>query len=86
MPNTPNPAHEAGDSAARLPSSASTRILLLGLAFLAASVFLLYTLVLEEDYLGPKVELLTDSAAPIGVPALIGLALVAIAVRRSRKR
>ncbi|GAA4588648.1 hypothetical protein GCM10023107_10110 [Actinoplanes octamycinicus] len=59
---------------------------LAGLALLACGVFLLYTLVLEEDHLGPKVELLKDSAALIGVPALAGLTLIAIAVKRSRHR
>ena len=55
-----------------------------GIVLLSVSAFLLYTLVLEEDYLGPKPELLKDSAALIGVPALAGLALVATAIRRSR--
>lgn len=55
-----------------------------GIALLSVSGFLLYTLVLEEDYLGPKMGLLKDSAGLIGVPALAGLALVAMAIRRSR--
>jgi hypothetical protein len=64
----------------------SSPLLLAGIFFVSCSAYLLYTLVLEEDYLGPKMELLKDCAALIGAPALIGLTLAAIAVKRSRKR
>jgi hypothetical protein len=65
---------------------ASSLILWAGIFFLSCSGFLLYTLVLEEDYLGPKMELLKENTPIIGVPALIGLTLAAIAVKRSRIR
>jgi hypothetical protein len=86
VPNNSNPAYEAGRSGASLSRLASPLILWAGIFFLSCSGFLLYTLVLEEDYLGPKMELLKENAPIIGVPALIGLALAAIAVKRSRKR
>jgi hypothetical protein len=86
MPNSSNPAYEAGRSGSPLSHLASSPLLWAGAFFLSCSGFLLYTLVLEEDYLGPKVELLKDSAGIIGVPALIGLTLAVIAVKKSRKR
>ena len=87
MPNNSEPVHEAGGSEVPLPPLASSPLLLAGIFFLFCSAFLLYTLVLEEDYLGDKMELLKDSIALIGIPALIGLTFTAIAVlKRSRKR
>ena len=86
MPNNSNPAQEAVRSDAPRSSLASSPILLVGILLLSCSVFLLYTLVLDEDYLGPKMELLKESAVLISAPALVGLALATIAVKRSRKR
>lgn len=85
MPDSSKPADEAGRLEAR-PLLVSSPLLLASILFFSCSAFLLYTLVLEEDYLGDKMHLLVDSGPLIGGSALIGLTLAAIAVKRSRKR
>jgi len=55
-------------------------------ALLCCSVFLLYTLILEEGYIDHDTDAMVDLTAIIGGPALAGVALAAVAVRLSRKR
>jgi hypothetical protein len=82
MPNNSKPADEAGRHEAPLPPLVSSPLMLAGFFFLSCGAFLLYTLVLEEDYVVYDKAL----AASISVPTVIGLTLVAIAVKRSRRR
>lgn len=54
-------------------------------ALLCASAFLLYTLILEENYIEHDTDAMVNHTATIGVPALTGMVLAAAAIKLSRK-
>ncbi|MEU4690521.1 hypothetical protein [Actinoplanes sp. NPDC023714] len=56
----------------------------LAAALLAVSGFLLWTLVLEEDYTNQDLDGRLDDVALIGGPALLAAGLILLAVRRRR--
>jgi hypothetical protein len=73
-------------TAAPLAPLVPSPLLLTGSAiFLACSAFLVYTLVIEEDYVVDELATLMEDIAIIGIPAIIGLVLAAIVVNRARK-
>ncbi|BBH67914.1 hypothetical protein ACTI_45990 [Actinoplanes sp. OR16] len=57
----------------------------LAAALLAVSGFLLYTLVLEEDYASQDLNGRLDDVALIGGPSLLAAGLILLAVRRRRE-
>jgi hypothetical protein len=61
-------------------------LLVLAVVLLAASGFLLHTLVLDESHLERDLNGRIETAAWIGVPALLGIAFGALAWRRGRSR
>ncbi|MEU4624787.1 hypothetical protein AB0G04_33050 [Actinoplanes sp. NPDC023801] len=65
----------------------STRRTLVGLgaALMLAAGFLFYTLILDEEYLDMDANARLDAAALIGVPAVLGVGLVLLAVKRARR-
>ena len=87
MVNSEKPAARTRRTAAPLASLVPSPLLLTGAAiFLTCSAFLLYTLVIEEEHhVIDEVRTLIEEITIIGLPAIIGLALAAIAVNRRRK-
>jgi hypothetical protein len=86
MANLSESADQTRRAAAPLGPLVPSPLLLIGSAFfLACGGFLLYTLVLEEDYRVDEVQTLLEDIAFIGIPTIIGLALAAIVVRRRRR-
>ena len=61
---------------------------LLGLAatLVALSGFLLYTLILDEPYLEHDLNSRLDALALIGIPAILGVGLGLLAVKRHKSR
>lgn len=61
---------------------------LIGLAatLVAASGLLLYTLVLDEPYLESDLDSRLDALALIGIPAILGISLGVLVVKRARSR
>jgi len=61
---------------------------LLGLAatLVIISFFLLYTLILDEPYLERDLDSRLDALGLIGIPAILGVGLGVLVVKRSRSR
>lgn len=55
-------------------------------ALLAISGFLLYTLVLDEPSLEHDLDSRLDAWALIGIPAVLGVSLGVLAIKRTRSR
>ncbi|MEV6346776.1 hypothetical protein [Actinoplanes sp. NPDC051851] len=53
---------------------------------LAVSGLLLYTLVIDEPYLGFDTDAAVETTLAVGIPALSGLAIATLALRRLRRR
>ncbi len=66
-------------------SSGSRRLLAVAVAFLSLSAFLLYTLVLGEKYLEPDRNAAVEDAVAIATPAVVGLVVGVLALRRARR-
>jgi uncharacterized membrane protein YphA (DoxX/SURF4 family) len=63
-----------------------TTLVTTAVALFCLSGFFLYTLILDECCLARDFNSITEDAAIIGVPALAGVVLVAIATKLTRKR
>ncbi|MBL7259287.1 hypothetical protein [Paractinoplanes lichenicola] len=57
----------------------------LALLLIVVSGWLAYTLILEETHLEPDANSRLDSALLIGIPALLGVGLAIVALRRRRR-
>jgi uncharacterized membrane protein YedE/YeeE len=67
-----------------LRASRQRTLLGLAIALVIISGFLLYTLVLEEQHLDQDLNGQLQTLAMIGIPAVLGLGLGALAVKRAR--
>jgi hypothetical protein len=61
-------------------------LLAAAVVLLGVSGWLLWTLVLEEEYLEPDRNAITEETLAIGLPALAGVLLVALAMWRFQRR
>jgi hypothetical protein len=66
--------------------SGSGRLFAVAAGLLCVSGFLLYTLVLGEEYLEHDRNAIVEESFAIGLPALAGLVVAALALRRARRR
>ncbi|WP_433832567.1 hypothetical protein ACQP2E_16465 [Actinoplanes sp. CA-015351] len=64
----------------------SGRLFAVAAVLFGLSGFLLYTLVLGEPYLEPDSNAVVEQAVAIGLPALAGVLVAALAFRRARRQ